>query len=516
MEEKDPTTIDSQAEEQAETQSEKQAQEQTTPLQVESDTAEAKNEEQDKEEDERAEFLAAMEQEFEAHESNRGEMISGTVISLTKEYAFVDLGGKSEGILSLEEYRDETPPKVGDEIEACVISTGASGIVLSRKLAKGIRDREFLQEAYSNKLPVEGRVEERNKGGFTVVVAGLRAFCPISQIELHYCEEPDVHLGQKYSFLITKYDDSGRRPDLVLSRKALLQAEAEREAAELRKTLREGDIVAGTVRSIRDFGAFIDLGGLDGLLPISEISHSRVEKVSDVLKEGEEVHVQVLSFDKGKDRISLSLKRLESDPWDDVMASFPEGIHVIGKVVRLQPFGAFVELAPGVDGLIHISNLNTPERVKHPKDILKLGDEVEVQVLNVDPQQRRIGLARVPKDGEFGDIPVVGAVLDGVVDSVANFGVFVRLGPGRKGLVPNNELGTTKGADNRKEFKQGDTMKVKVLEITDGGKRIRLSRKAAIDDDERADFESYLDSDSSKSSGGFGTFGDLLKSKLGK
>ncbi len=468
------------------------------------------------EEAERAEFMAAMERDFDVRESDRGEIVSGTVISLTREYAFVDLGGKSEGILSLEEYRDEEPPQKGDTIEACVVSSGSSGLVLSRKLARGIRDRELLIVAFRNKLPVEGRVAERNKGGFVVEMAGLRAFCPISHIELRYCEEPDEHLGQRYSFLITKYDDSDRRPDLVVSRKALLAAEAEREAEELRKTIREGDVVNGTVRSIRDFGAFVDLGGLDGLLPISELSHTRVEKVSDVLSEGDEVHVQVVSFDREKDRISLSLKRLEADPWEDVVAAFPVGIRLPGKVVRLQPFGAFVELSPGVDGLIHVSNLNTPDRVKHPKAVLSVGAEVEVEVLNVDPVQRRIGLARVPKEGEFGDIPVVGAVAEGVVDSVAPFGVFVRLAPGRKGLIPNMELGTSKGVDTRKEFPVGSKIKVKVLEITENGRRIRLSRKEALVEDERADFEDYLGRDDGKSSGGFGTLGDLLKKKMGK
>lgn len=467
------------------------------------------------EDQERAEFLAAMESGFDVHESDRGEMIRGTVLSLTGEFAFVDLGGKSEGILALEEYRDEEPPKVGDIIEACVISSGPSGLVLSRKLAKGIKDREFLAEAARNKLPIEGRVVERNKGGFTVEIAGLRAFCPISQIELRFCSDPDVHLGQRYAFLITKYDDSERRPDLVVSRKGLLQAEAEREAAELRKTLQEGDVVSGVVRNIRDFGAFVDLGGLDGLLPISELSHTRVDKVRDVLNEGDEVHVQVVSFDRAKDRITLSLKRLESDPWEDVVLAFPEGIRLRGRVVRLQPFGAFVELSPGVDGLIHVSNFNTPDRISHPKVVVSEGDELEVQVLSVDPLQRRIALARVPKDGEFGDLPVLGAVLEGTVDSVANFGVFVKLGPGRKGLIPNVELGTSKGADNRKDFQPGTKLKVKVLEITEGGRRIRLSRKAALDDDERSDFTDYLNQGDGRSSA-FGTLGDLLKKNQGK
>lgn len=464
--------------------------------------------------DERAEFLAALEQDFDTQESNRGEMVSGTVMSRTGEYLFVDLGGKSEGLLSLEEFRDEDVPAVGDTVEACVISTGAGGVVLSRKLAKGIRDRELLEEAHRSKLPVEGRVAERNKGGFVVELGGLRAFCPISQIELRYCEDPDVHLGQRYSFQITKYDDSGRRPDLVVSRKALLKAAAEREAAELRETLTEGEIVSGTVRNIREFGAFIDLGGLDGLLPISELSHARVDKVEDVLSIGDEVHVQVVSFDRERDRISLSLKRLEADPWEEAMRDFPEGSRLTGRVVRLQPFGAFVELTPGVDGLIHISNFNTPERVSHPRAVVQVGDEIEVEVLRVEPERRRIGLARVAEPGEFGDVPVIGAVIEGRVDSVAPFGVFVKLGPGRKGLVPNAELGTPRGSDNRKDFRPDTPIKVKVLDVTDGGRRIRLSRQQALDDAERAEFSDYLDRDHGDRSGGFGTLGDLLGDKL--
>jgi small subunit ribosomal protein S1 len=238
-----------------------------------------------------------------------------------------------------------------------------------------------------------------------------------------------------------------------------------------------------------------------------------VDKVSDVLSVGDEIHVQVVSFDRVKDRISLSLKRLEADPWEDAVASFPEGIKLIGKVVRLQPFGAFVELCPGVDGLVHVSNFNAPERVGHPKELCKVGDEIEVQVLSVDPLQRRIALARVPREGEFGAVPVVGAVMEGQVDSVANFGVFVKLGPGRKGLIPNSELASQKGSDNRRDYKPGQPVKVKVLEVQDGGRRIRLSQKAALEDEERSDFEGYL-GDGKKAEGGFGTLGDILRKKI--
>ena len=479
------------------------------------DESERDKPENDIDEAERAEFLAAMQQDIEIAHAGRGEIVTGSIISIGSDFAFIDLGTKSEGVISVEEIREEdgSLPPVGAEVEACILSSGPDGLILSKRLAKGIRDREFLQEAARNRIPVEGRVAATNKGGFEVDVAGLRAFCPIGQIELRFCEDPDVHLNQKYAFLITKYDDSGRRPDVVVSRKELLAAEAEKQAEELRKTLKEGDVVNGTVRTIKDFGAFIDLGGLEGLLHVSELSHQHIDDPHKVLKEGEEIHVQVLSIEAG-DRISLSLKRLEADPWDDAMLSFPEGSRVRGKVVRLQPFGAFVELTPGVDGLIHISNLNAPERVGHPRDVLKEGEEVDVEVLSVDPQSRRIGLARVPSDGEFGSVPVVGAVVEGKVDKAVNFGVFVTLGPGRKGLVPNIEMGTSKGADHRKQFPPGTPMRVKVLEVTDNGRKIRLSRKAAREAQERAEFEDYVQQDAKDSSSGFGTLGDVLKKKI--
>ncbi len=473
--------------------------------------------EDDVEARERAEFLAAMEKEFEVEHSRRGEMVTGTILSIGQEFAFVDLGGKSEGILSLEELRleDGTLPKPGDKVEACVISTGADGVILSKRLAKGIRSRELLAEAAQSKIPVEGRVESRNKGGFDVVVGGVRGFCPISQIELYFCENPDVHVGKTYPFLITKYDDSGRTPDMVVTRKALLQAEAEKKKEELRRSLREGDIVPGVVRSIRDFGAFVDLGGLEGLLHVSELSHTRIEDPHEVLKEGEEIHVQVLSIEQGGQRISLSLKRLESDPWDDVMVSFPVGSKVRGKVVRLEAFGAFVELTPGVDGLVHISHFNMPERVSHPRNVLQIGQEMLVEVLSVDPEQRRVGLSRVPSEGEFGEVPVVGAILEGKVESIAPFGVFVTLGRGRKGLVPNSEMGTAKGVDHRKDFAPGTPMKVQVLEVAENGRRIRLSRKSAIENQERAEYQEYVGKDEGEvKETKFGTFGDLLKKKM--
>ncbi len=466
------------------------------------------------EEAERAEFLAALEQDFDAVPTDQGEMVKGAILSIGKDFAFVDLGGKSEGTIAVDELRNEdgTLPPIGSQIEACVLSQGADGPVLSKRLAKGIHSREHLGEAFRNKIPVEGRVVSRNKGGFDIEVAGVRGFCAISQIELRFCEEPDSHLGKRYNFLITKYETVGRRQDLVVSRRAILEAEARKRAEELRKTLKVGDILPGTVRNIRDFGAFVDLGGIDGMLPVSELSYARVNHPRDVLKEGEEIHVQVLGIERGGERITLSLKRLEADPWEDAVRAFPVGFRATGVVSKLAPFGAFVELLPGVDGLIHISNLNAPERISHPEAILKEGQEVQVEVLTIDPSQHRIGLKRIPAEGEFGSIPLVGQVVEGTVDKAMPFGVFVTIGRGRKGLVPNGELGTPKGSDTNKLFPSGAPVKVLVQEVTDNGKKIRLSIKAALEAEERADFEGFTE-DKNTAAHGFGTLGDLLKGR---
>jgi small subunit ribosomal protein S1 len=463
---------------------------------------------------ERAEFLAAMEQDFDAAPTDQGEMVKGTILSIGKDFAFVDLGGKSEGTIAVDELRNEDGsfPPIGSEIEACVLSQGADGPVLSKRLAKGIRSREYLGEAFRIKIPVEGRVESRNKGGFEIEVAGVRGFCPIGQIELRFCEDPDSHLGKRYNFLITKYETSGRRPDIVLSRRAILEAEAQKRAEELRKTLKVGDILPGTVRNIRDFGAFVDLDGIDGMLPVSELSYTRVNHPRDVLKEGEEIHVQVIGIERGGERITLSLKRLEADPWENAVSAFPVGFRTTGRISRLAPFGAFVELVPGVDGLIHISNLNAPERINHPDAIVKEGQEVLVEVLTVDTAQHRIGLKRIPAEGEFGSIPLVGQVVEGTVDKAMPFGVFVTIGRGRKGLVPNSELGTPKGSDTNKLFPPGAPVRTLVQEVTDNGKKIRLSIKAAVDAEERADFEGFIENKDSAGSG-FGTLGDLLRKK---
>ncbi|MDY7093364.1 MAG: S1 RNA-binding domain-containing protein [Acidobacteriota bacterium] len=354
--------------------------------------------------------------EFEAGTGDRrdrkvkiGEKVQGTIVAVGEDNVFVDVGTKAEASLALDEVRDdegEITVAVGDEIEALVVTldreTGAP--VLRLKAGRGAAAAEELRQAYAARVPVEGTVTGVNKGGVEVETAGLRAFCPISQLDSHYVDQPEAYLGRKLTFRITRFEDSGRTPNVVLSRRVLLEEEAKARAEETRRTLEVGKIVEGTVTSLTNYGAFIDLGGLEGLLHVSEISHQRVAHPEQVLEVGQPVRVEILRIEPGKDgteRISLSRKALDADPWDGVAERFPEDRRLRGRVVRLAPFGAFVEVAPGVDGLLHISELGGGRRLAHPKEAVTVGDELDVKVLSVDPERKRLSLT-VDRNGEEG------------------------------------------------------------------------------------------------------------------
>jgi small subunit ribosomal protein S1 len=334
-----------------------------------------------------------------------GDKVSGRIVSIGEESAFVDLGGKAEGAIPLTELRSdggELTVAEGQTIEAVVAAqepeTG-NLVLRARPAGRGAAAAGEIRQAFEHQLPVEGLVSATNKGGVEVQVSGLRAFCPISQLDLRYVENPEQYVGQRLSFRVSRFEEKERgRPNIVLSRRALLQEEEKVRAAETRERLAVGAVLKGKVTSLTNYGAFVDLGGLEGLLHVSEISHTRVADPKDVLAVGQEVEVQVTKIEKAKDgkgqeRISLSRRALERDPWRDAAARFPEGTRVAGKVVRLESFGAFVELAPGLDGLIHISQLGSGRRVTHPREVVKPGQRVEVTVLNVDPVKRRISLS---------------------------------------------------------------------------------------------------------------------------
>src|SRR5215210_2347335 len=342
-----------------------------------------------------------------------GAKVSGKIQSIGEETAFVDLGTKSEALIETAQLKDaegNLTVNVGDTIDATVTSadpeTGA--LMLRRQAAtgsgkgggRGSKNPEAEAEikmAWQHGIPVEGIVSGINKGGAEVQVRGMRAFCPLSQLDLRYVEDPAQFVGQRLAFRVTQFEDGRTRPNIVLSRRAILEEEQKSRAAEVRSRIQVGSVVTGKVTSLASYGAFVDLGGLEGMLHVSEIGYSRLAHPKEVLNVGDEVEVQVIKIEKGKDekkpeRISLSRRSLETDPWKEAASSFPDGAEVPGKVMRMESFGAFVEIAPGVEGLLHISEIGGGRRLNHPREALQQGQEIQVRVLNVDSGKRRISL----------------------------------------------------------------------------------------------------------------------------
>jgi len=459
-----------------------------------------------------------------------GQKLTGRVLQIGRETTFLELtsgsagGHKTEALIDTRELRDEHGElklAVGDQITGYVKSL-EDGVWLTTALPKGAQ-REALQSARESGMPVEGTVIGINKGGLEVDLgSGIRGFVPSSQAALRFTADFSGLVGQRLQFLVSEVKDR----DIVLSRRALLEREGKEKAEALRDTLVPGIQLEGTVTSLREFGAFVDLGGLEGLIPISEIAHRRVAHPEEVLKVGQLVTVEVLRVEAGSaqanqgkagERVTLSLKRLEEDPWMVFGNAVVEGQRFKGKVVRLQPFGAFVELAPGVDGLVHVSRLVSARggRVTHPEELLKEGQQLWVEVDTIDRASRKIGLrplsdeeAALPPPPRLGP-PRVGDIVESTVDKIESFGLFVRW-PGGRGLLPASEMGPRAG-DLRRTHPLGTKIKAQVIEIDPQG-RVRLSAIAAAQAEERAQVDEYIKENQPKQKG-FGTFGDLLKKR---
>jgi small subunit ribosomal protein S1 len=331
-------------------------------------------------------FAAMFEASLKAKRIERGQTIEGTIVAIGPEVAFIDVGGKGEATIEIDELKDadgDIEVAVGDRIQATVVST-VGGLTLSRKLARGAATQRQLEDAFHSGLPVEGKVEKAVKGGYEVSIARQRAFCPISQIDTVRNTDPAAHAGRVYQFRIIEYKEGGK--NLVVSRRALLEEEQRASAAEVRKSIVAGAVMTGRVTSVREFGAFVDLGGgVQGLLHVSEMGWSRVSDSSSVVKPGEEITVKVLRVDDDQQKISLGLKQLTEDPWSRVRATYEIGKVVTGRVTRLAEFGAFVELEPGIEGLAHASTFVS--------GALPVGANVEVVIVEVDPAGRRIRLS---------------------------------------------------------------------------------------------------------------------------
>ena len=336
---------------------------------------------------------------------NPGEKVEAVITTVTKDGVFIDLGGKSEGYVAINEFMDDENNitiKEGDTINAYFLSSRNNEMLFTTRLSGGAAGNEHLEEAYRNRIPLEGLVEKEIKGGFEVKIAGnIKAFCPYSQMGLHRVKSSDQYIGQSLTFKIIEYGEKGR--NIIISNRTVLEEERRKQKDALMESLEEGMTVSGEITSIRKFGAFVDIGGIEGLIPISEISWGRVEDINGSLSVGQKVDVAIKKLDWGNDKFSFSLKEILPDPWDDIGLKYPEGSSHTGKVVRLAPFGAFVTLEPGIDGLVHISELGKGKRINHPREVLEENQSIEVKIGRLNEEDKRLSLLMVSDEQDSED-----------------------------------------------------------------------------------------------------------------
>jgi small subunit ribosomal protein S1 len=427
-----------------------------------------------------AEILSNFEQQHAG--VREGETVQGIIVSVTPELVLVDIGRKIEGAIPLNKWSETQPaePKKGETITVSVGPRSLDGYYeLSTFAVKRPKDWSGLQAAFDEKRAIAGVVTEQIKGGFRVDI-GVPAFMPASRSGVRETEEMPKLIGQEIRCRITKLDVE--KEDIVVDRRTLLEQESAERRQQRFAELREGEVVQGHVRSIMDFGAFIDLGGVDGLLHVADMAWSRVGKASDVVKVGDELTVKVLKVDPNTRKISLGLKQLQEDPWTTAARTFNIGDRVTGTVSRLTDFGAFVELLPGVDGLIHLSELSWDKRVRKPSDLLKVGERLEAVVLAVDPAAKRISLGYKqilgdPWETLHTKLPV-GSIVEGAITNLTQFGAFIELGGGIEGMVHISDITHEKRLEHpREKLAKGQTVKAAVVEVDRERRRIRLSLK---------------------------------------
>jgi small subunit ribosomal protein S1 len=436
-----------------------------------------------------ADEIEKMSEMYEGTLSNieEGEIVKSKVLRVTDAAVILDVGFKSEGAVAIDEFKDPKSLKEGDEVEVYLehLEDQEGAVVLSKKKADFMRVWERIREAFEKDEPVTGSLVKKIKGGVVVDLMGVDAFLPGSQIALRRVPNIDELLGQSYEFKIIKLNK--RRRNIVVSRRVLLEAERKTKREVLMKELQVGQVRTGIVKNITDFGAFIDLGGVDGLLHITDMSYGRVSHPSEMVRLGQELQVKILDIDWERERISLGLKQLQEHPWKDVAAKYPVGTRVQGKVVSITNYGAFVELEPGIEGLVHISEMSWTRNVRHPSKIVSIGETIEAVVLKVDESEEKISLGmKQTEQDPWMALPQkypVGTRLKGKVRNLTSFGAFVEIEPGIDGLIHISDMSWTKRVQHPSEVvKKGDEVEVLILNVDAENKRISLGLKQAQED----------------------------------
>ena len=410
------------------------------------------------------------------------DVIEGTIIALNKREAVVNIGYKSDGIIPMSEFRYNPDIKVGDKVEVFIENQEdkKGQLILSHKKARASRSWERINEALANDEIIKGYIKCRTKGGMIVDVFGLEAFLPGSQIDVKPIRDYDVYVGKTMEFKVVKINEEYR--NVVISHKALIEAELEQQKREIISKLEKGQVLEGTVKNITSYGVFIDLGGVDGLIHITDLSWGRVTKPSEVVELDQKINVVILDFDDEKKRIALGLKQLQPHPWDALDPNLKVGDHVKGKVVVMADYGAFLEIAPGVEGLIHVSEMSWSQHLRSAQDFMKVGDEVEAVILTLDREERKMSLGiKQLKNDPWENIEEkypVGSRHTARVRNFTNFGVFVEIEEGVDGLIHISDLSWTKKIKHPSEFTQvGNDIEVEVLAIDKDNRRLSLGHK---------------------------------------
>lgn len=479
------------------------------------------------------ELLASEAGQVDEVEVRVGRQVTGTITSISQhsDTVLIALDAIRTAVMDKNQIVNEAGEfefHVGDKITAYVVSKNEDEILLSRRMGTQKSSLEDLVMARNSQLPVKGKVTGENKGGFEVTLMGKRAFCPVSQIDSKFVSNKAEYMGKEFTFLIEKVEEGGR--NIVVSRSKLLKQESEAKIAELEQRLDREVILDGEVREVKDFGAFVDLGGFDGFLHVSEMSYARINRASEFLTKGDKVRVKVLRIETtadGKKRISLSMKAIQDDPWATIGSKYESGKSYAGTVTRLENFGAFVALEPGVEGLIHVSEMSWEKRIHHPNEILKVGDSVNVRIIDIKTAEQKLSLSLknieadpwANAEAKYAS----GTTFTGTVQSLKGFGAFVEIAPGVVGLVPTEILKKAYGESFKKKASPPQELNVVVRDLNLEERKILLSLPEIKDDsDDIAAYHEYMQSQESKASvkaqapQNRGTFGDLLAAKLEK
>ncbi len=435
-------------------------------------------------------FEQLLEESFKNSVMQTGAVIVAEVVDLNSDYVIVNAGLKSESEIPATQFRDadgSVSIQIGDQVEVAIeaLEDGFGNTRLSRERARRVKSWEALKTAFDNEAIVTGFLTGKVKGGFTISLDEVRAFLPGSLADVRPVTDSAYLENRELEFKVIKLDQA--RNNVVVSRRAVVEQEMQEERSELLKNLEEGQVVTGIVKNLTDYGAFVNLGGLDGLLHITDIAWKRVKHPSEALNVGDEVTVRVLKFDRERNRVSLGMKQLGEDPWSDIARRYPEKTRIFGKVTNITDYGAFVELEEGVEGLVHVSEMDWTNKNVHPNKICHLGDEVEVMVLEVDSERRRISLGMKQCSGnpwdEFAAAHQRNDKITGEIKSITDFGVFIGLEGGIDGLIHLSDLSWDReGEDAVRDFKKGDQITAIVLSVDPERERISLGVKQALED----------------------------------